>query len=245
MSPVSLLLSYCARSLISSSIPLEVYPIPGLATRLWGNTGGPIPAHLEDLLLALNPDGSLTLQDTPPQTSCRTLPSPLSELEARFYYTGLYSAPILVARSGTTPWEMPTSPETYQKLQELLTALNKPFDLDWKADVTSGREALLDSIKLKGLNPAGSHSLSKTWEGKLGPKIRTLLDSMEAKWTSIDVFRIGWERPIPVVLWIGAVPGSLSDEYGAVVTSECHKLLVEHDITDVDVEIRESIVMRY
>ena len=38
------------------------------------------------------------------------------------------------------------------------------------------------------------------------------------------------------------MPGSLSGEYGVVVTSECNKLLVEHDITDVDVEIRESIV---
>jgi len=242
VSPVSLLLSYCARSLISSSIPLEVYPIPGLATRLWGNTGGPIPAHLEDLLLALNPDGSLTLQDTPPQTSCRTLPSPLSELEARFYYTGLYSAPILVARSGTTPWEMPTSPETYQKLQELLVALNKPFDLDWRDDVASKRKALLWSMKLKALGTAGSHPLRKTWDDNLGSKVKALLDSMEVKYTSIERLRIGWEeRFVPVVLWIGVSLGSLSGEYGAVVTSECHKLLVEHDLTDINVEIRGSV----
>ena len=115
-------------------IPLEVFPISDLAIRQWGTTGGmrgvPIPYHLEALLLALDPDGSLTIRDTPPQVSYRVLPSPLSELEAKFYYAGLFSAPILVARSRTTPWEVPTGPDTYQKLQELLAAINKPFDLD-------------------------------------------------------------------------------------------------------------------
>ena len=91
--------------------------------------GEPIPSHLEALLLALNPDGPLTLRDIPPHAFCRTLPSPLSELEAKFYCAGLFSAPPLVARSSTTPLEVPTSPETYQKLQELLAAINKPFDL--------------------------------------------------------------------------------------------------------------------
>ena len=60
-----------------------------------------------------------TLMVPSPQTSCRTLPSPLSELEAKFYYAGLHSAPVLVARTGTTPWEVPTGPGTYQKLEEL------------------------------------------------------------------------------------------------------------------------------
>ena len=91
--------------------------------------GEPIPSHLEALLLALNPDGFLTLRDIPPHAFCRTLPPPLSELEAKFYYAGLFSAPPLVARSSTTPLEVPTSPETYQRLQELLAAINKPFDL--------------------------------------------------------------------------------------------------------------------
>ena len=201
-----------------------------------------IPSYLEDILSALNPDGSLTIRDTPPQISCRTLPSPLSELEARFYYAGL-SMP-LVARSSTTPWEVPTGPETYQKWQELLAAIDKPFHSDWKDDVASKREALLDSIKLKELGPASRHPIGKIWKD-LGTKVRDLLASMEVKWSSIQVCRIGWEEwPIPVILWIGVKPGSLSGEYGLVVASECHKLLVEHDITDVDVEITESVVTR-
>jgi len=228
------------------SIPPEVYPISELATLMWGTTtsmiGESIPYHLQDLLLALNPDGSLTIRDTPPQASCRALPSPLSELEVKFYYTGLYSAPILVAHSNSTPWEVPTGPDTYQKLQELLVALNKPFDLDWRDDVASKRKALLWSMKLKALGTAGSHPLRKTWDDDLGSKVKALPDSMEVKYTSIERLRIGREeRFVPVVLWIGVSPGYLSGEYGAVVTSDCHKLLVEHDLTDVEVEIRESV----
>jgi len=67
---------------------------------------------------------------------------------------------------------------------------------------------------------------------------------MEVKWNGADPFRIGWEEWItfvPAVLWIGVDPGSLSGDYGAVVASECHRLLVEHGITDVSVEIREWI----
>ena len=199
------------------------------------------PSHLEAILSCVNPDGSLTIPDSP---SCRTLPSPLSELEAKFYYTGLYSAPPLVARTGTTPWEVPTSPETYQKLQELRAAVDHSDDIDWKANVVSKRDALMDSIRLKELRPAGSHQLGKVWGDNLGPKVFTLLDSMEVKWTSIDIVRIGYgeEYYAPAVVWIGVTPGSLSGDDGAAVVSECHKLLVEHDITDVDVEIRESIV---
>ncbi len=37
-------------------------------------------------------------------------------------------------------------------------------------------------------------------------------------------------------------PGSLSREDGVVVVSRCKKLLVDHDLTDVEVEIRESDV---
>jgi hypothetical protein len=46
----------------------------------------------------------------------------------------------------------------------------------------------------------------------------------------------------PVVLWIGVTPGSLSGKDGAVVVSKCCTLLDEHEITDVEVEIRESVL---
>ncbi|KAG8685631.1 hypothetical protein FRC11_010304, partial [Ceratobasidium sp. 423] len=48
----------------------------------------------------------------------------------------------------------------------------------------------------------------------------------------------------PVVLWIGVVPGSLSGDDGVVVAFQCWKLLEEDGITDVEVEIRESVITR-
>ena len=139
------------------------------------------------------------------------LPSPL---EAKTYYYGLPSRPVLVVRTGTTPWRAPTGPEAYTKIRDV--------------------------------RPVGNHALKEVWEGNLALRIHALLDSMNVKWTSTDVVRIGdaGKSPAPVVLWIGVIPASLSGDDGIVVASKCRKLLEEIDITDVDVEIRESVVTR-
>ncbi|KZT04518.1 uncharacterized protein LAESUDRAFT_298724 [Laetiporus sulphureus 93-53] len=144
-----------------------------------------------------------------------TLPSPPSEKEAMFYYSGLPSGPRLVARTGTTPWKEPTGPEAYRKLKEL--------------------------------GPVGNHPLCEVWGDGLALKVHDLLDTMKVKWTSIDVVRIKdvEESFAPVILWIGVLPASLSGEDGVVVASKCRELLVESGITDVDVEIRESVVTRW
>ncbi|KAF8267030.1 hypothetical protein EI94DRAFT_1543259, partial [Lactarius quietus] len=127
------------------------------------------------------------------------------------------SAPILVARTGTTPWEVPTGPEA--------------------------------SWKCKGLHPVGNHApgLMEAWHGGLAQKVHDLLDSMEVKWTSLDMLRIGIEGEdfAPVVLWIGVMPSSLSGEDSVVAASRCRDLLVESGFTNIDVEIRESVVTRW
>lgn len=133
---------------------------------------------------------------SPMQSPTPTLPSPPSEMEAELYYHGLPSAPRLVARTGTTPWEAPTGPKA--------------------------------SWKCKELRPVYEHALRKALEG------------------SIDILRIGYdgERSAPVVFWIGVTPGSLSGDDGVIVVSECQELLKEYNINDVEVEIRESVVIR-
>jgi hypothetical protein len=133
-------------------------------------------------------------------------------MEAKYYYAGLPSAPKLVARTSTTSWEVPSGPEAYPKLKEL--------------------------------SPVGNHVINGAWEGNLALKLFALLDSMKVKSTSIDIVRIGYAggSSDPVILWIGVMPGSLSGYDGVNVASKCKKLLVEHDIADVDVEIRESVV---
>jgi hypothetical protein len=132
-------------------------------------------------------------------------------MEANFYYAGLPSCPVLVARTGT-PWEAPTDPEAPRKLKEL--------------------------------RPAYNHALKDVWGASLAPKIIALLDSKEVKFTSIDIVSIGYPEDTfyPVIVWIGVLPESLSGDDGFVVASKCRELLVEYDITDVEVEIRESNV---
>lgn len=155
-------------------------------------------------------------QATPPQQRvvCPTPLSPPSEIEAKLYYAGLPSAPRLVARTGTTPWKEPTGPEADRKLKEL--------------------------------HPAGNHPIGDLWEEGLSFEVCAVLESMKVRWASIDICRIGYSEDSfsPVVLWIGVTPGSLSGNDGVAVVSECHKLLVEYDITDVEVEIRESVIMQ-
>jgi len=68
---------------------------------------------------------------------------------------------------------------------------------------------------------------------------------MEVKWTSIDIVRIGNAGDSSVILWIGVMPASLSHHGGFDVASKCRELLVKDNITDVDVEIRESVVTRW
>ena len=142
--------------------------------------------------------------------------SPLSDLEAKFYYAGLPSAPVLVARTSTTPWEAPTGPEAYPVPKEL--------------------------------RPVTNHPLLKIWGDSLAFKLIALLDSdsMKVKFTSLDIIRIGIaeEDYAPVILWIGVIPASLSRSDGTNVAAKCKELLIEHNITDVDVEIRESVVNR-
>jgi len=154
----------------------------------------------------------------------RTLPSPPCPLEAKSYYSGLPSEPLLVARSSTTPWHRPTGPEAYPEIKEL--------------------------------RPVGNHAIKDVWDTvhddkkndneSLTKKVFALLDSMNVKWTSIDILRIGiaGERFAPVILWMGVMPASLSASDGVVVACKCKDLLEEHGIDDVDVEIRESVVTR-
>ena len=156
--------------------------------------------------------GSPTTADTPlPPSPSPALLSPPSESEARYYYFGLGETPLpLVARSSTTPWEEPTGPKE-----------------EWKA---------------KEIGPAFYPKLAEAMEHGLRSELWTLLKSKNVAWNLINVSRIGFEeeRPQPIVLLISVKPGSLSPTAGVEAVVLCKKLMVEHDIADVEVEIYES-----
>jgi hypothetical protein len=94
-------------------------------------------------------------------------------MESKFYYAGLPTAPVLVARSSTTPWEpedseVPTSPlEAYRPRRR------------------------------KVLRFVGDHEAKGFWEEESEINIHALLDSMNIKWTSVDLVRIGYDGDPP------------------------------------------------
>ncbi|KAJ7480076.1 hypothetical protein B0H11DRAFT_2422910 [Mycena galericulata] len=95
--------------------------------------------------------------------------------------------------------------------------------------------------------PRRKHTLQEVWNGKLAPKIHNVLDTMETLlWTSTNVVHIvnAGESSGPVIVWIGVIPGSLSGTKGVVVAAKCRDLLLEFKVTDVEVEIRESVITR-
>ena len=145
----------------------------------------------------------------------RTFSSPLpclSDLEAKLYYYGLPSRPVLIARTGSL-WEAP-GPEAYPRLKELRIV--------------------------------GSHEISKVWEDNLALKVHAILDENGVDWSSTDVVRVGYvDEPYGnVILWIGVRPGSLSYEVGINVAHQCKKVLLDHAISDIDVEIRQSEIIQ-
>ena len=77
---------------------------------------------------------------------------------------------------------------------------------------------------------------------KVTPEVVDILDSKSVSWTSIDVVRIGYEEEetLPLVLWIGITPLSLSSEDGIKVAVLCKNVLQKHAITSVECEIREA-----
>lgn len=96
--------------------------------------------------------------------------------------------------------------------------------------------------ELKELKPVFGHKIATVWKN-LGNKVYHYLDLLKIMWTSIDVVRFAkvGEAPGPVVLWIGVTPKSLSGNEAYTAGLGCLTLLEEFDITDVEVEFRESV----
>jgi len=65
----------------------------------------------------------------------------------------------------------------------------------------------------KEARPVCEHLIADVWD-KLGPQVPEYLDSVNVKWTTIDVTRFAEvEKDAgPVFLWVGVKPGSLSRE---------------------------------
>jgi hypothetical protein len=144
------------------------------------------------------------------------LPPRVSAAEAEHYYNGLPSKPRLIARTGA-PWDPPSGPEAY--------------------------------LRSKELRIQGQHELlMELWEDNLAIKVHDILNQNLVDWSSTDIVRIAHddEPDGNLILWIGiwVRPTRLSYEVGIEVALQCKRLLLDHSITDVDVELRESNIIQ-
>ncbi|KIM33494.1 hypothetical protein M408DRAFT_155554, partial [Serendipita vermifera MAFF 305830] len=100
--------------------------------------------------------------------------------------------------------------------------------------------------ELKDVLPVFGHEILTVWDD-LGPKICECLDSVQITWTSVDVvrFAVVGEVPGPPVLWIGVMPNKVSAEDAHTAAVGCLKLLDSYNLTDIEVEFRESVFVRY
>ncbi|KAI0267791.1 hypothetical protein BC834DRAFT_968701 [Gloeopeniophorella convolvens] len=145
----------------------------------------------------------------------QTTPSPLprvSDEEAKLYYAGLPSRPVLIARTGSTPWKAPTGLEAYPERKELRVVGEHEINKAWEDDLALKVHAILDAKEV-------------AWTS-----------------TDVVRIAHFDEPSGGVILWIGVMPKSLPYEVGIDAALQCKGLLLEYGIKDVDVEIRESEV---
>lgn len=133
-----------------------------------------------------------------------------SDTEAANFYYGLESKPILVARSDRDAWVPSQGPYTF--------------------------------VEAKVLTPLGSHPLNGVWDETVSGEMESYLQEQDVQYTSMTPLRIGvaGQDSPPAIIFMGVRRGSLTREKGYDVAVRCHSILVQHNITDVHVQIRES-----
>ena len=141
--------------------------------------------------------------------------------EREGYYFGLASQPLLLARTSRTS-----------------TRVCPPLGPDI-------------CLQPKQLRNVGKHQVVDKWDDAMAAEVFKILEAYSVQWTSVELFRIGHGgQDMPVILWIGVRPGTLTDKYGASlpaagkVAVACRGVFRKHGILDVECEIKESEVYR-
>ncbi|KAF8334953.1 uncharacterized protein EI90DRAFT_3120831 [Cantharellus anzutake] len=164
-------------------------------------------------------------------------PDPLavSNAEAQSYYAGLHSEPTLLYRTSKKQWSPPSGPEAQRHLKEL-------------------REVF-------------THPITKVWNHDLAWKVVKVMDAHTIRFTTIDVVRfkevgvdeapedgeededdetVEAKKPVagPVTIWIGVFPEFTSATAAHNAAQNVLALLSDYQVTDVDIEYRESFYTR-
>ncbi|KAG9080475.1 hypothetical protein FRC06_006532 [Ceratobasidium sp. 370] len=171
-------------------------------------------------------------------------PHAVSQAEAQSYYAGLPSEPPLVYRTGKAPWSPPRWPEAQRRLKELRGVFDHPItkvwnrDLAWKVvsvmDDHKVRFTTIDVVRFKKVevDEEGEDEESEDEEGE------------DEEGEDKETVKAG--KPVlgPVTIWVGVFPGSTTPTAAHHAAQSVLALLQKYQITDVDVDFRESIYTR-
>ncbi|KAG9093365.1 hypothetical protein FRC06_011546, partial [Ceratobasidium sp. 370] len=157
-------------------------------------------------------------------------PHAVSQAEAQSYYAGLPSEPLLVYRTGKAPWSPPRWPEAQRRYKELRGVFDHPITKVWHKDLAwKIRFTTIDVVRFKKVevDEAPEDEEGEDEEGE-------------------DRETVKAKKPVlsPVTIWIGVFPGSTTPTAAHHAAQSVLALLQNYQITDVDVDFRESIYTR-
>ncbi|KAG9075984.1 hypothetical protein FRC06_009779, partial [Ceratobasidium sp. 370] len=225
-----------SRSLLLRSVPpLSAEVIDEYIRLAWSYNEAQSSAYCDTVMSAMFPHPGFGGDAASSATSYPPDPHAVSQEEALSYYAGLPSEPRLVYRTGKERWSPPRGPEAYRRLKEL-------------------REVF-------------GHPITEVWHHDLAWKIVSIMDDHRIRFTTIDVVRfkkvevdeppeheeeseneetVKPKKPLlsPVTIWIGVFPGSTTATAAHHAAQSVLALLQGCQITDVDVDFRESIYTR-
>lgn len=140
-----------------------------------------------------------------------------------WYYYGLPSKTMLLARSPDSPW--------IPRIQDDL-----------------GHNEGRGYPELKFLSPLGRHPVTEKWnngEGSSSLRSQVVENLKGVNWTSVDILRCGYqnEEKLPAILFVSVEPGSTTPERAQQLADRCAATLISYGLTDVSCEVKESCVV--
>lgn len=158
-----------------------------------------------------------TLEELEEMGEFDDMPQRPSQEEASLYYHGLPSSPRLIARSGR--------------------------------DKFVGPKSRWDDRHRKWLARVGDHAIAGLWHsGLLMQDVIRILSIRDIRWTAVDILRLGRnpeaeETEETVTMLISVEPGSTPWVNSQVAVNDCKDRLKELRILDVEVEMKEAVVI--
>ncbi|KAH8914289.1 hypothetical protein BT69DRAFT_1105728 [Atractiella rhizophila] len=183
-----------------------------------------------------------------PSSSFTVDPHAVSIVEAQLYYAGLHSKPTLLYRTGKEPWSPPKGPEAQRRLKELCEVFSHPItkvwnrDLAWKVvDIMDTHTVHFTTIDVVRFRKVAVDEVDEGEEDEEDEEENREEDEEEEDEKMIRTKKQDVGR---VVIWVGVFPGNTTATAAHNAAQDVLAILSDYEITDIDVEFRESLYTR-